>query len=230
MNFKNLLTDDQVRNYLRNNTDFHFAIGDPMEQNRVDSSEAENDTYYSNLYDETKNVNGRLIYNLDEVGEEEFGDSQEIAVIVPASYKKTHISVGCTRRKRCTGLVCISANGENPKPLIITPRKTIDSEFFSYIPKSSFCCDYQINEFMTKGIFKKRTLEVFIPFLQNQKRRNNYSGKTILLLDGFKAQPTVLEELQQYLNENKITPIFLIPYTNDQCQPLDLGVFSKKVI
>ncbi|KAK8840516.1 hypothetical protein M9Y10_030724 [Tritrichomonas musculus] len=211
--FKILSTDDQVRNNLRKNTDFHFAIGDPMEQNRVDSSEAENDTYYSNLYDENKNVDGRLIYNLDEVRGEEFGDSQEMPAIFPASYKKTHISVGCTRRKRCTGLVCISANGENPKPLIITPRKTIDSEFFSYIPKSSFCCDYQINEFMTKGIFKKRTLE-----------------KTILLLDGFKAQPSVLEELQQYLNENKITPIFLIPHTSDQCQPLDLGVFSKKVI
>lgn len=48
--FKILLTDDQVRNYLRNNTDFYFAVGDPMEQNRVDSSEAEIDAYYSNLY------------------------------------------------------------------------------------------------------------------------------------------------------------------------------------
>lgn len=226
--FNILLTDDQVRNYLRNNTDFHFAIGDPMEQNRVDSSEAEIDEYYSNLNDETKNVDGRFIYNLDEVGEEEFGDSQEMTVIVPASYKKTHISVGCTRRKRCTGLVCISANGENPKPLIITPRKTIDSEIFSYVPKSSFCCDYQINGFMTKGIFKKWIMEVFIPFLQNQKRRYNYSGKTILLLDGLKAHASVLEELQQCLNENNITPIFLIPHTSDQCQPLDLGVFSNQ--
>lgn len=121
-----------------------------MEQNKIDYSEAEADAYYSNINNETKNLDGRFIFSLDEVGEEEFGDSKEMKVIVTASYNKTYINVGCTRRKRCTGLICISANGENPKPLIITPRKTIGSEFFCYIPKSSFCCDYPINGFMTK--------------------------------------------------------------------------------
>ena len=106
----------------------------------------------------------KIFFNLDEVG-----DVQEITVVVPKSYTKTKIPISFVRRKRCTGLVCISMNGEIPKPLIITQRKTIDSEIFHYVQKSSFNCEFQQNGFITKTIFKRWLINTFIPFVNQQK-------------------------------------------------------------
>lgn len=127
---KLIISNDQIRNYIRNNTEFNFAIGDCMDQDRIDSSYVEIDLYYDILKASVKGVDARLFFNLDEVGEEEYSDAQELTVIVPKSYSKSRIPIGFVRRKRCTGLVCIAMSGENQKPLIITPRKTIDSEIF----------------------------------------------------------------------------------------------------
>lgn len=227
-NLKLILTNDQIRNFIRNNTEFNLAIGDCMDQERIDSSDTEIDEFYDNLKEATTGVDTRFVYNLDEVREEEYGDAQEITVVVPKSYTKTRIPIGFVRRKRCTGLVCISMNGENPKTLIITPRKTIDSEIFHYVQKSTFNCDYQQNGFITKTIFKRWLINTFIPFVNQQRIKYDYKGDSILIMDGLKAHVSIIEEAQELLAQNNIRILFLVPHTSDQCQPLDFGVFSNQ--
>lgn len=68
--FKLILSYDQVRNYIRNNTEFSLAIGDPMDQDRVESSEADIDDFYNKLREDVKDVDGCFVYILDKVGEE----------------------------------------------------------------------------------------------------------------------------------------------------------------
>ena len=54
--FKLILSYDQVRNYIRNNTEFNLAIGDLMDQDRVELSEADIDEFYNKLREEVKDV------------------------------------------------------------------------------------------------------------------------------------------------------------------------------
>lgn len=220
------LSNNQVRGIVYNHTDFTTATGIAMEEARLESKEEEIDAYYDLLIEELEGVDSKFLFNLDEVGQEEFGDAQEVTVVVPRSVTAGKVPIGFKRDKRYTGLVCIAPDGDNPPPLMIVTRKTIDSDIFHYIPKSCFDLAYQENGFMTKIIFKKWLESVFIPFVKRKKEKYEYEGKTVLLMDGLRAHKAAAEELQDVLEEEGIEVIFLVPHTSDQTQPLDLGIFS----
>ena len=47
-------------------------------------------------------------------------------------------------------------------------------------------------------------------------------------MDGPKAHVSIIEEAQELLAQNNIPILFLVPHISDQCQPLDLVVFSNQ--
>lgn len=222
------LSLSQVRNFIYNHTEFTSATGVAMDANRISAREEDIDDYFDLLKSELEGVDARFLFNLDEVGQEEFGDAQEVTVVVPGNTKESKIPIAFHRDKRCTGLSCIAPDGDIPPPLLILTRKTIDSKVFHYIPRSAFDVAFQENGFMTKNIFRKWMSDVFIPFVRRKKLKYEYDGKTVLLMDGLRAHAAVAEELEEALTGENIKVIFLVPHTSDQTQPLDLGIFATQ--
>ena len=81
---------------------------------------------------------------------------------------------------------------------------------------------------MTKNIFRKWMQDIFVPFVQRKKKKFEYEGKTVLLMDGLRAHIAITEESIEILTSENIKVIFLVPHTSDQTQPLDLGIFATQ--
>jgi hypothetical protein len=78
---------------------------------------------------------------------------------------------------------------------------------------------------MTMVLFDKWAQDIFFPAVRENRRANRgYSGKAVLIMDGFGAHstPGFIEECKK---ENVVVK-FLVPHSSDRCQPLDSCVFS----
>jgi hypothetical protein len=61
---------------------------------------------------------------------------------------------------------------------------------------------------------------------QVQRALEDYQGPAILILDGFNAYHT--DALISETIDRNIYPIFLVPHSGDQCQPLDLVTYGNR--
>lgn len=223
------LTNVSIRNYIKYHYPFATATGVPFESERVECKEADIDDYFEKLKQRLDGVDGRFCFNLDEVGQQDFVDALDITVIVPKELEGTRILIPVRRNsRRASALSCIAPDGINPPPLIIIPRKTIDSEIFNYVPKNAFTVAYQENGFMTITIFRQWWMHSFIPFLRQKKRSLNYSGKTVVIMDQLRAHVAVVDSLSDDIASDNIEVQYLVPHSSDQTQPLDLGVFGRQ--
>lgn len=204
---------------------FDTAIGVPLDRNRLNGSEDDIDIYYDLLEADVTRVNPSFIYNLDEVGFQDFVDSKSVTEIVPENFPSEKVNISCDRNeKRCSAHVSISLDGKNVPPTLILPRLTIDSEVYSVLPKNCFKAFSQINGFLTTAIFLKWWQNVFLPHLQLKRIKYNYNGPALIILDGLKAHHLVLDKVNE--QTNNIIIRFMPPHTSDQVQMLDLGVFG----
>lgn len=134
---------EPVRHFVTNHLSFLNGIGVPFDQNQtlnilqygsilcLQCPENDIDEYYYS--------HPSFIYNFDEVGYQEYVDSREITVVVPQNFSSEKVFMPYDRNtKRCSAIVSIALDGENPTPSLILPRKTIDSEVYSILPKNSF--------------------------------------------------------------------------------------------
>ena len=69
-------------------------------------------------------------------------------------------------------------------------------------------------------------IKIFIPSLENKRKKRNYDGLAVLLMDGFKGHQKTVEGLKHILEENKIMIMWFPPHSSDQVQPLDLLGFN----
>ena len=216
---------ESVRHFVTNHLSFQNGIEVPFDQNRLHCPENDIDEYYDLLENSIKDSHPSFIYNFDEVGYQEYVDSREITVVVPQNFSSEKVFMPYDRNtKRCSAIISIALDGENPKPSLILPRKTIDSEVYSILPQNSFYQFYQPNGFITTAIFLNWWDNIFMPHLRLKKEKYNYSGKTIVICDGLRAHHAVLDVVIK--EEDNIQIIYLPPHSSDQTQALDLGVFG----
>ena len=220
------LIPDTLRHIIRNNfsNDFKTVTGKAMEFNRlnVELSDIE-----KNLYDLNEKIRGvptRFLFNLDEIGCEEFADSQDIKVIVPKKYRGNCAPYGINRRKRNSVLVCISADGFDCIPQITIRRSTIENEIYKYIPKEKVQIVNTKKGFITTKSFLLWLNSIFLPFLRNERMRTGYQGQSVLILDGYLPHIKAFESID--LQGEKLTLHFLVPHSSHLLQPLDLCIFS----
>lgn len=64
----------------------------------------------------------------------------------------------------------------------------------------------------------------FLPSLRNLRKRLNYSGPAVLIMDGFSAHKNTIKSLNLIQDNLKIH--FLVAHSSDQTQPLDLSIFG----
>lgn len=221
---------DSVRHYVKRYFSFKTSIGVPFDQNRLACPEQTIDDYFSLLEHNVENANPSFVYNLDEVGFQEYVDSREVTVIVPENFSSEKVFLPYDRNsKRSSAIVAIALDGENPKPSLILPRKTIDSEVYNVLPRNSFYQFYLANGYITTAIFLQWWEKIFIPHLQLKRTKYNYWGPVYVIADGLRAHHAVLDVVIK--GEDNIKIIYLPPHSSDQTQALDLGVFgfSKRV-
>ena len=167
------------------------------------------------------------MFNLDESGQQDFIDARKVHIVIPDALNQGKITYPVDRTgKRITLLHCISTDGTALTPMLIVPRKYIDDEVFDIISDETVMLRSQSNGFLTSELFKEWMLKIFIPAIENKRKKRNYNGMALLLMDGFKGHQKAIEEIQSTLNEKKILIMWFPPHSSDQVQPLDLLGFN----
>jgi hypothetical protein len=77
---------------------------------------------------------------------------------------------------------------------------------------------------MTCALFDLWGDDVFFPAIEERRRKFGYTGKIVLLMDGLGAHHT--GRFAGKCAREGIEPVFLVPHSSDQCQPLDLVTFG----
>lgn len=197
----------------------------PIEEDRYDVTLKEIEDYYNELKVEAIGVPVGFIFNLDESGQNQYVDAPYMYIVVP---EDKEISTYPLNRatKRITLLHCISTDGSSCDPMIIVPRFTLDDEIFDEITTQSVLFRSQIKGFCTHELFTDWMINKFLPYLTYQRKKYNYTGKAIIIMDGFKGHEKSLETLENVLHEFNLKIILIPPHSSDQVQPLDLFGFN----
>jgi hypothetical protein len=122
---------DTMRKMLKRMNWCKTVKGVPMDANRVDCPRETIDQYFANLKANVNNcdVPADMLFNVDEIGFQEWADRMDVTVVVPSWYQKDEIEFPVDRSvKKISAIVCISASGDALKPLLVVSRKTIDGE------------------------------------------------------------------------------------------------------
>ena len=217
---------DTLRHFCRNIKEIKSVDGVPMEKNRIEVNIDDLKQKYNELDNHLKNIPGEFVFNVDESGCSEWIDAQAIKVLVPSDFANSSIKIPKDRNSKRVSLVgCIAADGEALKPMLIIPRKTIESELALYGYNSNVVSyAYQEHSFMTSKIFEQWANEIFFPYVIEKRKRLHYNGDALIILDGLGAHDSVgfKEGCERY----NIKILTLVPHSSDQTQPLDLVTFS----
>ncbi len=227
--FKKFVSVDTLRNYIINSEKFRIVDGEPQDEDRVNVNMADINNYYTDLEMRVNGVPASLVFNMDEAGQDDYVDTHSMKVIVDASYTKSFIKIPVRRStKRSTLVHCICCDGSYSKPLVIIPRKTVDSILLKKLTCQNVYLKFQSKGFTTTEIMKFWLKEIFFPFLdkkwEEEHQRTGYSGNAILILDGLAAHAAALKDFD--LQSHHLIVQYLVPHSSHLTQPLDLVTFS----
>ena len=168
-NIQKVVSVQTIHNYLIFSKKFKIIEGKPMQDKRCFLDENELNNYFEQLKIAVNGTPVSLVFNMDEAGEDEYADSFSMMAIVPKSYDKKIIPLPVRRQsKRSTLLHCICADGTYLKPLVIIPRKTIDSVTFKRLNCNNLLIKHQEKGFANTEIIKIWLGQIF--FLNIQKK------------------------------------------------------------
>lgn len=134
-----------------------------------------------------ENIPPAFVYNVDESGFQEFVDSINQTVIVPADAEdeKFYYAVNRTT-KRASLIGCICLDGSALMPCIISSNKTVEQELINLGYNSSNCLLVsQENNFVNAEIFAYWADDIFFPNVVQKIEDLNYHDLVLLLLDGW---------------------------------------------
>jgi hypothetical protein len=109
-------------------------------------------------------------------------------------------------------LCVLRPDGPFVKPMVIVPRLTVEHEVYEieYTP-DRVMLEYQETGFISTQLFDKWATEVFLPHVQDLRRRIGYGGWGILLLDDCSCRHS--EDFLDMCHDLGILPIFLPAYS-----------------
>ncbi|KAJ5071432.1 hypothetical protein M0811_10275 [Anaeramoeba ignava] len=122
-----------------------------------------------------------------------------------------------------TLVVCVNAAGKSLDPLVIIPMQSIvieETPEKELVPPFSFV--HAPSGWITQEIFTKWAIEIFIPYVQLNKKTKE--EKTLLILDGHNSR--VSSEVIKDFMKNQIELFVLPAHSSHFLQPLDLSVFG----
>jgi hypothetical protein len=177
--------------------------GIPMEASRVACSEEAIDEYHALLEHLLPDAPCDVIYNVDEMGFDEWVDVTKCSVVVPADYPAENIQcrLAGSIHEHPSMIVCTSASGRALKPILVLPRKSVERELFEcgFTP-AVVSLVWQENGFCTEMLFDEWCFTVFLPDVLAQRERLGYGGSVFRIPDGFSWHSTeaIKEAFLQY--------------------------------
>lgn len=117
-------------------------------------------------------------------------------------------------KKRVSVVLCVSADGQKLKPLVIFRGKRMDKSLT--VPDNIITC-MQENAWMSDAGMKIWRDKCFLPHIKRQRQT-----KTLLALDMFK--PHIAEDFLQSLRQNGVSPAVILAGITSLAQPLDVCI------
>jgi hypothetical protein len=100
-----------------------------MEEKRMELAHEEVLDHIARLIGFVEGVPAHVVFNMDEMGHQDWDDRQKKMCIVSASHHGTRVYYPLSRvGKRITLIACIACDGLFLRPTVIVPRKTVDAD------------------------------------------------------------------------------------------------------
>lgn len=229
--FQKNISISSVRRLITGSGNYKFVLGEPMEAARASLDRESIINYYNELSSVVNDVPCSLVFNIDEAGEDEYVDANSYQVIVPGHYEGETIKIPVKREsKRSTLVHCIAADGTSFKPLLIIPRKTVDTVALKRLNCNNVLIKSQEKGFANTELIKFWLEQIFFPEVQRRMteeyHRTGYDGYAVLILDGFSCHKKALEAYN--LDQMGIKLVYLVPHSSHVTQPLDLIIFAAQ--
>lgn len=209
---------------------YYLVKAKPIEDNRYFVTEESLDVFYAELETLTtvNDIPCAFCFNLDEEGYDEYTIAKEEIIIVEKeekdNNKKTKYYPITRKNDHATFLAAINAYGDFVKPMIVTKRATVEADLLIHnLGPDKIMLKQTSKGYITSECFDEWFEEAFIPKLQDLRKKFNYDGMGILILDGASQHFSI--PFFKLCKENNMHIIFLPPHSSNQTQPMDLGMF-----
>jgi hypothetical protein len=137
----------------------------PQEDTRVNVTKELARKHVTNLLQHVQNVPTELIFNLDQVGCQEWADRKPRAVIIPHQSQPIRVEYSVPRaEKRISCITTISMAGDTLMPLLVIHRKTIDDAVWEegWRDGQDFLLRSNDTSYVTRDIFKEYLSSAFL--------------------------------------------------------------------
>jgi transposase len=220
------IADDTLRHFLKRDNKVKPIIGLPMEAGRVKCDPEAIDQYFKELASYSKGLDAHFLFNVDEMGCQDFVDSQPTIVFVPLEFPENSIPIPVDRNgKRSSLIACVANDGSILKPYIVVTRESIDEELLTLgFTEEKIVIGHNPTGFINEDIFVDWGERVFFPEVERRRTEFSYTGQVILTLDGCSAHGS--DYFTDECIARGIFPIFIPPHSSDQVQICDLGIFA----
>jgi hypothetical protein len=197
-----------------------------MEAMRVAVSSEQIEEFFGEAFRIIQGVPAHFIFNMDEMGHQEWADRQEMVCVVPSFHEGDHVNLPIPRTgKRITRIACIALDGSFLKPTIIIPRKTVDSDLaLTGLTSEKVTVKSQRHGFINGSIFDSWLEETFIPELRRRREAFGYLGPAVILLDNCSCHAT--QRFAEFCEREHVIPLYFPAHSSNQLQPLDLSIFG----
>ena len=212
----------------RHYTELCITKGTYQENKRLSVPKQVAMKHIENLHKYVEGVCTELIFNLDEVGSQEWADKRAKRVIIPIEDKSKPALIGLNRNeKRLTICQIISMSGDTLMPLIISHRSTIDQEVWDSGIRDMEDAMFRSSSssYITREIFVEYIRKVLFTYINKIREDPIYTNEVaVLLCDNLSAH--IDNELKEELARMNIRLVTFPPHTSHIFQMLDLVIFG----
>jgi hypothetical protein len=187
--FKIRIIPDTLRHALARDSRIKPVTASPMEDTRMAVTIEQISEHFALLSKLLTDVPAQFVWNMDEMGHQDWPDAVDKVCYVPAELPTNHVTYPVSRKgKRITLIACIGADGSFMRPALVISRKTFEDELllFGYTPDKVEIYD-QPNAYIDRDIFTDWFRDTFIQELQVRRAKDNYQGPAVLLMDNCTA-------------------------------------------
>lgn len=204
-------------------------VGNKIEQERRDASKKSNIVNFHNkIFKDNKEIDWNkidkaFVWNCDEtmIG---FDDNSHV-VWVPEELDKAFYHLDQRNAEHVTALVGINAAGLMMPPYLIYPLVNCPDSLLDLVQDGFIFVGGQKSGWIDKNTFFAWIKE-FVKINNINKKNKNYTGKTVLFVDGHNSRDNL--EMIKFLieKENDVEIIVFPSHTTQIFQPLDVGPFG----
>jgi hypothetical protein len=153
--------------------------GIPIETGRLGVTQEQIIEFFREAIETIEGVPAHFVFNMDEMGHQDWADWKKQICIVPSSHPDDHVNMPVPRSgKRITLLACLGADGSFLRPGIIIPRKTVDEHvLLSGLSPEKLAVRFQPKGFVDTEIFDDWLSDVLVQELFRRRELYHYDGR-----------------------------------------------------